>query len=51
MSGATEHSGSWWPDWRAWIEGLDAETVPARSAGASMTILEEAPGSYVRMRA
>ncbi len=51
MNGATEHQGSWWPDWRAWVEGLDSETVPARTAGASMTVLEEAPGSYVRMRA
>jgi polyhydroxyalkanoate synthase subunit PhaC len=19
------HPGSWWPDWQAWIEGLDGE--------------------------
>ncbi|BEV44005.1 class I poly(R)-hydroxyalkanoic acid synthase [Afipia carboxidovorans] len=50
LKGATEHSGSWWPDWRAWIESLDAETAPARVPGGSLPVLEDAPGSYVRMR-
>ena len=50
MKGATEHQGSWWPDWRAWIEGLDAETVPARAVGGSLSPIEEAPGSYVQVR-
>jgi polyhydroxyalkanoate synthase len=50
MKGATEHQGSWWPDWRAWVEGLDSETVPARAVGASLSPIEEAPGSYVQVR-
>ncbi|CAM5405127.1 Poly-beta-hydroxybutyrate polymerase OS=Afipia felis OX=1035 GN=phbC_2 PE=4 SV=1 [Afipia felis] len=51
MKGATEHAGSWWPDWRAWIESLDSETVPARIPGATMTPIENAPGSYVQVKA
>jgi polyhydroxyalkanoate synthase len=49
---AQEHKGSWWPDWRQWIEDLDAEQVPARTVGTeALPPIEEAPGSYVRVRA
>ncbi|MBI3700608.1 MAG: class I poly(R)-hydroxyalkanoic acid synthase [Afipia sp.] len=52
LKGAEEHKGSWWPDWRIWIEGIDAETVPAREPGAGpLPAIEDAPGSYVRVRA
>jgi polyhydroxyalkanoate synthase len=52
LKGAQEHKGSWWPDWRQWLENLDAETVPARTPGsAAMPAIEDAPGSYVRVRA
>lgn len=52
LKDAQEHKGSWWPDWRAWLENLDAETVPARAVGSSdVPPLEDAPGSYVRVRA
>jgi polyhydroxyalkanoate synthase len=52
MQGAEEHKGSWWPDWRQWLGGLDPEEVPARRIEASpMPPIEEAPGSYVRVRA
>lgn len=52
MKGAVEHKGSWWPDWRQWLGELDAEEVPARhvEAGPRQPI-EDAPGSYVRVRA
>ena len=30
---ATEHPGSWWPDWLAWLKSHDAATVPARKIG------------------
>ncbi|MBX9711447.1 MAG: class I poly(R)-hydroxyalkanoic acid synthase [Xanthobacteraceae bacterium] len=51
MEGAHEHKGSWWPDWRTWLETADAETVPAREPGGGvMTPIEDAPGSYVRVR-
>jgi polyhydroxyalkanoate synthase subunit PhaC len=52
IKGATEHKGSWWPDWQQWLEGLDGERVPARAVGSeAMPPLEDAPGSYVRVRA
>ena len=52
LQGAEENPGSWWPDWRAWIESHDAEQVAARSVGSdAMPPIEDAPGSYVRVRA
>jgi polyhydroxyalkanoate synthase len=52
MKGAQEHKGSWWPDWQAWLKDIDAEEVPAREVGsAALPPIEDAPGSYVRIRA
>ena len=52
IKGAQEHKGSWWPDWRAWLESIEAEQVPARAVGSeTMPPIEDAPGSYVRVRA
>jgi polyhydroxyalkanoate synthase len=52
LKGAQEHKGSWWPDWRQWLESVDAEKVPARAVGNdAMPPIEDAPGSYVRVRA
>jgi polyhydroxyalkanoate synthase subunit PhaC len=52
LKGAQEHKGSWWPDWRAWLESIDAEQVPARAVGTeALPPIEDAPGSYVRVRA
>nr|AWM07374.1 class I poly(R)-hydroxyalkanoic acid synthase [Bradyrhizobium symbiodeficiens] len=52
MKGAVEHKGSWWPDWRQWLGELDPEQVPARSVGSdALPPIEDAPGSYVRVRA
>jgi polyhydroxyalkanoate synthase len=52
MKGAEEHKGSWWPDWRGWLETIDTEQVPARIPGEGpLKPLEDAPGSYVRVRA
>jgi polyhydroxyalkanoate synthase subunit PhaC len=49
---AQEHKGSWWPDWRGWLGGVDAEEIPARSVGSDeLPPIEDAPGSYVRVRA
>ena len=51
LAGATEMAGSWWPDWHRWLLAQDADTVPARVPGAgALPALEEAPGSYVRVR-
>ncbi|HEU0082363.1 MAG TPA: class I poly(R)-hydroxyalkanoic acid synthase, partial [Bradyrhizobium sp.] len=52
LKGAQEHKGSWWTDWRAWLESVDAEHVPARQVGGgALPPIEDAPGSYVRVRA
>jgi polyhydroxyalkanoate synthase subunit PhaC len=52
LKNATEHKGSWWPDWRQWLESLDDERVPARAVGSEeLPPLEDAPGSYVKVRA
>ena len=51
MKGAVEHKGSWWPDWLQWLESLDSERVPARHVGDVLPPIEDAPGSYVRVRA
>src|SRR5450432_1438266 len=52
LKGAQEHKGSWWPDWREWLTGIDAEQVPARAVGTdALPAIEDAPGSYVRVRA
>jgi polyhydroxyalkanoate synthase subunit PhaC len=52
LKGAQEHKGSWWPDWRQWLAGIDAEEVPARAVGTeALPPIEDAPGSYVRVRA
>ena len=49
FEGATQHPGSWWEDWQAWIDKLNAgeAKVPARMPEKS---LENAPGSYAMMR-
>jgi polyhydroxyalkanoate synthase len=51
MKGAVEHKGSWWPDWLQWLEAIDSERVPARAVGDVLPPIEDAPGSYVRVRA
>jgi polyhydroxyalkanoate synthase subunit PhaC len=52
LKGAQEHKGSWWPDWREWLTSIDAEQVPARAVGTdALPPIEDAPGSYVRVRA
>ncbi len=48
---ATEHPGSWWPDWIEWIRSHDAATVEAREPGGGrLAPIEDAPGSYVKVR-
>jgi polyhydroxyalkanoate synthase len=52
MKGAEEHKGSWWPDWREWLGQIDPEEIPARAVGSdALPPIEDAPGSYVRVRA
>jgi polyhydroxyalkanoate synthase len=51
LKGAEEHPGSWWPDWHAWLAKRSANRkVPAREPGRVLGIIEDAPGSYVKVR-
>jgi polyhydroxyalkanoate synthase len=51
ISGAQEHPGSWWPHWSAWLQAKSGPLVPARDpAKGKLKPLEDAPGSYVRVR-
>jgi polyhydroxyalkanoate synthase len=51
IKNAAEHPGSWWPDWLDWLKQIDAETVPAREiGGGKLKAIEDAPGSYVRVK-
>jgi polyhydroxyalkanoate synthase len=49
---ATEHRGSWWPDWKEWIGrfGGGQTKAPKRPGGAKFKPLGPAPGEYVKFR-
>jgi polyhydroxyalkanoate synthase len=52
VAGATEHKGSWWPDWFAWLERQAPARVAARRPGDGKLVpLCPAPGTYVKMKA
>ncbi len=52
FAGAHEMAGSWWPDWQRWVIGLADDKVPARAPGqGKLAVIEDAPGSYVRVKA
>ncbi|WP_321340932.1 class I poly(R)-hydroxyalkanoic acid synthase [Breoghania sp.] len=51
LAQATETPGSWWDHWNAWIRSHDDTEVKARKPGARrVKIIEDAPGSYVKMQ-
>lgn len=51
FKGAREEAGSWWPYWEKWLREQSGEKVEARKPGErGMAVLEEAPGSYVRVK-
>jgi len=50
MKSATEHAGSWWPDWTEWITSRSGDKVQAPVPGEGpMPALGDAPGEYVRV--
>ncbi|MGH6943473.1 MAG: PHA/PHB synthase family protein, partial [Geminicoccaceae bacterium] len=52
LEGATFREGSWWTDWSTWLARHAGPKVPARKPGAGkLKPLEDAPGSYVKVRA
>jgi polyhydroxyalkanoate synthase subunit PhaC len=51
LANAEEHPGSWWPDWIAWLKKMDSAEVEARPpGGGKLKPIEDAPGSYVRVK-
>ena len=55
QAGATEHPGSWWPDWIEWIRAQDSGETSAtgkRYPGKTKAdkVIEPAPGRYVKSR-
>ena len=52
MTGAAYHQGSWWNDWAKWVDSHGGGRVPAREPGSGrLAVIEDAPGSYVSVRA
>jgi polyhydroxyalkanoate synthase len=49
---AEEKSGSWWPDWDAWMKQHSNGTVPApaQQGNAQYPTIEPAPGRYVKQK-
>jgi len=54
LAGATEHKGSWWPDWAAWLQGHAGKQIAAPKAygkAPRFKAIEPAPGRYVKQKA
>jgi polyhydroxyalkanoate synthase len=53
FAGATEHKGSWWPEWARFLQENGGEDVPApaRAGNDKYQPTEPAPGRYVKVRA
>ena len=53
LAGATEHPGSWWPDWAQWLAGHAGKQVAAPKAygKGKFKPIEPAPGRYVKQKA
>jgi polyhydroxyalkanoate synthase len=51
LADATQHGGSWWPDWAKWVAAFAGGKVPARAPGSGgLAAIGDAPGSYVKAR-
>ena len=53
IASATEHPGSWWPDWSAWLKATAGKQVaaPKSYGGGKFKVIEPAPGRYVKAKA
>ncbi|MDF3033898.1 MAG: phbC [Alphaproteobacteria bacterium] len=45
LKNAQKHEGSWWNEWRQWLDVYGGGTIPAQPVPQAR-ILEEAPGTY-----
>ena len=53
VASATEHAGSWWPDWSAWLKANAGKQMaaPKSYGGGKFKVIEPAPGRYVKAKA
>ena len=53
LSGATEHTGSWWTDWSNWLASQAGKQVaaPKTFGKGKYKAIEPAPGRYVKAKA
>ncbi|HEV7259309.1 MAG TPA: class I poly(R)-hydroxyalkanoic acid synthase [Bosea sp. (in: a-proteobacteria)] len=52
IASASEHPGSWWPHWFAWLEKQAPKRVAARVPGSGkLPAIADAPGTYVLKKA
>ncbi len=52
FAAAKQQAGSWWPEWRRWARKFDGGETAARQPGdGRLKALEDAPGSYVKVKA
>lgn len=54
IASSTEHPGSWWTDWAAWLKPLAGKPIPAPKTygrGKAYAAIEPAPGRYVKAKA
>nr|WP_190274854.1 class I poly(R)-hydroxyalkanoic acid synthase [Leptothrix cholodnii] len=52
LDGATEHAGSWWPDWSEWLKGHAGKlkAAPKTYGNRKYKPIEPAPGRYVKQK-
>ncbi len=53
IAGARRHDYSWWPYWMAWLQkqGTGKKVLARQPGDGALTVIEDAPGSYVRVKA
>jgi polyhydroxyalkanoate synthase len=51
LAQAEHKPGSWWSEWKAWLDGFSGGQTPQRKPGdGKLKPIEDAPGSYVKVR-
>ncbi len=50
LDNASYTEGSWWTDWQKWIKKHAGKKINARKPGRKLKAIEDAPGSYVKVR-